>query len=206
MSEHAAKDQGSKGLFDAAGDIAKILESHSKDNQERILRLVVEGLKLADPLAKAHLGTEPGPEAPAGEKTASTSRKDIKTFVAEKQPKSDVQFATVTAYYFRFEATGTGRKDAISADDLQEAARLAGWKRFGKPYVPLQNAANQGYLDRAERGTFQINAVGENLVAMTLPGGKAEAGSGSAGRNGRKVRSKKGAKRPTKGSRQRDSK
>jgi hypothetical protein len=32
------------------------------------------------------------------------------------------------------------------------------------------NALNQGYFDRAERGEFKLNAVGENLVAMALPG------------------------------------
>jgi hypothetical protein len=31
-----------------------------------------------------------------------------------------------------------------------------------------------GYLDSSERGKFSINSVGENLVAMTLPGGEAE--------------------------------
>ena len=40
--------------------------------------------------------------------------------------------------------------------------------------MTLNNAKNQGYLDSAERGAFQINSVGENLVAMTLPGGAEE--------------------------------
>ena len=34
----------------------------------------------------------------------------------------------------------------------------------------LNNAKAQGYLDAAERGTFRINTVGENLVAMTFTG------------------------------------
>jgi hypothetical protein len=37
----------------------------------------------------------------------------------------------------------------------------------------LNNAKNQGYLNPAARGEYAINTVGENLVAMTLPGGGA---------------------------------
>jgi len=40
------------------------------------------------------------------------------------------------------------------------------------PTSTLNNALRSGYLDKgSKRGTFRINAVGENLVAMTLPGG-----------------------------------
>jgi hypothetical protein len=33
----------------------------------------------------------------------------------------------------------------------------------------LINAHHQGLLDRGERGKYEINAVGENLVALSLP-------------------------------------
>ena len=50
----------------------------------------------------------------------------------------------------------------------------------------LNNAHTLGLLDRgAEKGTYSINSVGENLVAMTLPDGTAAAKSG---------KKKKGAK------------
>jgi len=39
--------------------------------------------------------------------------------------------------------------------------------------MTLNNAHNTGYLDRGSaRGFFKLNTVGENLVAMTLPGGE----------------------------------
>ncbi len=96
---------------------------------------------------------------------------DIKTFIATKKPNKDVQFAAAVAYYYRFEAAPAERKDAIDKDDLQEATRKAGRERFGNPLATLNNAHKLGLLDRgAEKGTFTINSVGENLVAMTLPG------------------------------------
>jgi hypothetical protein len=98
----------------------------------------------------------------------SLSRGSLKN--GRSRTKSDIQFATVAAYYYRFEAPLSDRKETIDADDLKNAARLANWRRFSKPYVPLNNARMQGYLDRAGGGAFRINAVGENLVAMTLPG------------------------------------
>jgi hypothetical protein len=86
-----------------------------------------------------------------------------------------MQFAAVVAYFHRFEVPQANQKEAITSEDLQDAARLSGRSRFRSPTVPLNNAVNQGYLDRAGRGTYRINAVGENLVAMTLPGTGGEA-------------------------------
>ncbi len=44
--------------------------------------------------------------------------------------------------------------------------------RMSRPAQTLINAHQQGLLDKgAERGTYVINSVGENLVAMALPGG-----------------------------------
>jgi hypothetical protein len=96
---------------------------------------------------------------------------DIKTFISNKQPRRDVQFAAAVAYYYRFEAPQAERKDAINKDDLQEATRRAGRERLGNPLQTLNNAHTLGLLDRgSDKGTFTINSVGENLVAMTLPG------------------------------------
>jgi hypothetical protein len=170
-----------KSDFMAAEEIKGILRAREKVEQERIMRWVAESLGLAvKPGGSGTPATIPSPQqsaassAQAGQQghaaAASPRDKDLKTFVEEKNPKSDIQFATVAAYYYRFEAPLSDRKETIDADDLKNAARLANWRRFSKPYVPLNNARMQGYLDRAGGGAFRINAVGENLVAMTLPG------------------------------------
>ncbi|WP_425905918.1 hypothetical protein [Nitrobacter sp. TKz-YC02] len=36
--------------------------------------------------------------------------------------------------------------------------------------MTLTNAKNAGYLDSAGSGKFKLSSVGENLVAITLPG------------------------------------
>lgn len=163
--------------FDAAKAVAEQLKDMEKERQERILRWVAESLNL-------DLGIAPATERGTAETTASrgaTSLQkevqfshqrpaDIKSFVDSKRPKSDVQFATVVAYYYRFETSAENRMEAIDAETLQEAARLAGRRRLSKPLKTLNNAKTLGYLDSAERGQFRINSVGENLVAMTLPG------------------------------------
>ena len=96
---------------------------------------------------------------------------DIKTFIAAKKPNKDVQFAAAVAYYHRFEAPPAERKDVINKEDLQEAARKANRDRFANPLQTLSNAHTLGLLDKgSEKATFTINSVGENLVAMTLPG------------------------------------
>ena len=139
------------------------------------MRWVAEKLGLPQPFASSvHVvappsGTPLGVTQPAPPASART--KDIKTFIAEKDPKKDVQAAAVVAYYYRFEAPPAERKDAINKEDLQEAMRLAGRQRFNNPLQTLANAHIVGLLDRgSEKATFTLNSVGENLVAMTLPG------------------------------------
>lgn len=192
-----------KSEFVVADEIKAILAPLGKVEQQRVLRWVGESLGLAEMPA---LGAGQGPVTATTQPQTSLSQvghtapasspavraKDLKTFVQEKSPRSDVHFAAVTAYYYRFEAQESNKKEMITASDLDNATRLAGRSRFTKPYVPLQNAVTQGYLDRtAERGAFKINAVGENLVAMSLPGGAGERnGSGWASKkdNRRKVK------------------
>lgn len=177
--------------FDAAKAIAEQLKGMEKERQERVLRWVAESLKLDLGLAKPsgapgrasreeHAGLSGRDQRiPQGEHRSM----DIKTFVDSKKPKSDTQFSAVVAYYYRFEAPAGNRKETIDAKTLQDAARLAGRRRPPKPLVTLNNAKNLGYLDAPTRGQFQINTVGENLVAMTLPGGEQD-------RGGRKPRRK----------------
>lgn len=163
--------------FDAAKAVTDQLQGMDKERQERILRWVAESLGLT-PLATSIHAQTPATlshalthQAEHMTPRAAGKPADIKSFVESKKPKSDVQFAAVVAYYYSFEAPAENRKDAIDAQLLQDAARLAGRRRPPKPRMTLNNAKNLGYLDSSERGLFSINSVGENLVAMTLPGG-----------------------------------
>jgi hypothetical protein len=118
----------------------------------------------------------------------------MKTFVATKAPKSDVQFAATVAYYYRFEAPAASRRETIDGDTLQEAARLAGRSRLGNPRATLSNAKTLGYLDGNAPGEFSINSVGENLVAMTLPGTPEGGGKANRIKKTRRAKKKTGRK------------
>jgi len=95
---------------------------------------------------------------------------DIKRFTEDKAPKSDQQFTAVVAYYYQFEAPPAQRRDSIDAAIMKEAARQAGRPQVAQWYFTLNNAKTAGYLDAVGKGAFKLNAVGENLVAITLPG------------------------------------
>jgi len=166
--------------FDAAKAVADQLKGMDKAQQQRILRWVAESLGLEYSTASSMAtriveATASAERSGAMHTDQQPSRStNIKTFVDLKQPKSDVQFATVVAYFYRFEAPAESRKESIDAQTLQEAARLAGRRRSPKPLMTLNNAKKLGYLDTPERGQFRVNSVGENLVAMTLPGTQSE--------------------------------
>lgn len=166
--------------LDAVRTIVDALKNFKPEEQERILRWAMEKVGLRPFVAPAHSAqssTSPSAAATAFAVTppphppSTSSAVDIKTFIDEKQPRSDVQFAATVAYYLRFEAPPVERKDSINKEDLQDACRKAKRDRLKNPYQTLVNAHMLGLLDKGpEKATFAINTVGENLVAMALPG------------------------------------
>jgi hypothetical protein len=170
VTTHAQSDDFdiAKGIFDQLKDLPA-------ERQQRVLRWIAEGLGVpptgSQPPAPPGGGVATPPIPPASPAPSGAGPTDIKSFIAAKSPKSDQQFAAAVAYFYRFEAPPAQRRDSVNGDVLQEAARLAGRKRLGNPRVTLNNAKAAGYLDSPSPGEFTINSVGENLVAMTLPGG-----------------------------------
>jgi hypothetical protein len=160
-------------VFDAAKTIVETLKGLDKTHQERAIRFACESLGLG-PTTQGQTLAPPSPVAPSSAPPSGRSSAahaiDIKQFTAAKAPKSDQQFAAVVAYFYRFEAPEPQKKESIAAEDLTEAARLAGRRRPKNASFTLNNAKNAGYLDIAERGRYRISTVGENLVAVTLPG------------------------------------
>lgn len=190
-------------MFDAARSISDALAGMPKAEQERALRWAAENLGIQQPLPHSTLQQQGFVPAPPGGGTvspppASERPKDIKTFKDQKQPKSDNQYAAVVAYYYRFEAPEGQRRDTIDAEALQESTRQSGWRRLAAPRVTLSNAMAMGYLDRVDRGEYRINTVGENLVAMTLPGG-GDTSNPARNRVKRKQRSKQARRKAGRG-------
>lgn len=185
--------------LEAVRTVVEAVQGFKEDEQQRIFRWAAEKLGLKSALGDpAHPTAAPPPappsaavrphETPLG--TPAANCQDIRSFVAAKNPRSDIQYAATIAYYYQFEASQAERKRFIGKDDLQEATRKTGRERFKRPDQTLRNAHMLGLLDKGEElGTFCINTVGENLVAMTLPGD----GSASAKR-GKKSPAKRAGK------------
>jgi hypothetical protein len=158
--------------------VTTALGGFSPEDQERIIRWAREKLGLAPAPRNSPDTRTPQPSSSAvsprplelTEPTQPPAARDLKTFVAAKNPKSDVQFAATVAYFYRFEAPPDQRKNELDRNILQDACRLAGRERLKNPRNTLNNAKNLGLLDSgSEAGKFAVNTVGENLVAMTLP-------------------------------------
>ena len=168
-----SQQQPGTSHFDAAKSIVETLKGLDKPSQALAMRFACETLGLQSavltqtPVAPVTAASPPASQPDIRGATHST---DIKQFTAAKAPKSDQQFTAVVAYFYRFEAPEAVRKDAIDANTLKEAARLAGRRQARNWVFTLNNAKNSGYLDAAGSGQYKINSVGENLVAMTLPG------------------------------------
>jgi hypothetical protein len=173
---------GAPNEFDAAKSIVEALKGLEKQQQVRAVRFASEHLGLnvvtpaatAVPISDSQVHPPPSSLASTSAHPASSRTKDIKQFTVEKSPKSDQQFAAVVAYNYRFQAPDTDRRETISPTDLIEAARLVGRPRPPSPSMTLTNAKNAGYLDSAGHGAYRLNTVGENLVAVTLPGDGSE--------------------------------
>lgn len=188
-------------VFDAAKTIIETLKGLDKTHQERAIRFASEWLDLRSssqsPASVVPAGQPAAaPSAPSSQETHAHA-KDIKQFVAEKAPRSDQQFAAVVAYFHKFVAPESLKKEAIGAKDLTDAARLADRKRPNKPLATLNNAKNSGYLDTTKPGKFRISTVGENLVAVTLPGNE-PAKADNRGKVTRKARTKARRKKSAK--------
>jgi hypothetical protein len=183
--------------FDAAKTIVDTLKGLDRPQQERAIRFASEALGLSaltppPNLSPTPLKREPSPNYPSV--LPSEGRPvDIKQFTDSKAPKSDQQFAAVVAYYYQFEAPTAERKATINASVLADAARLTARRRPTR--FALTNAKNQGYLDAVGSGDYKINTVGENLVAITLPG---NAGEAAPARSKSKPKKRTRSKAPTK--------
>lgn len=180
--------------LEAIRTIATALEPFEVADRQRIIRYVLDKLNLTVPASVSSRSTEQTDtdRTETRQPPPQTGIKNLSTFVKEKEPKNDVQFAATVAYFHRFEAPPDKRKTEINAEDLQDACRLAPRKRFKYPGQTLRNAKNLGLLDNGSKeGFFAINSVGENLVAMTLPSSASERDRSRRPRKPRKPRQAK---------------
>lgn len=188
-----------KSPLDAAQKIVAELHGMAKENQTLALKFAMETLRLetlpTGPLAAplpAHTQSTPL-STPAATPSQAV---DIKSFTIAKAPQTDQQFTAVVAYFYQFQAKAGERKEAIDPDVMKEAARLSGRLQVKRWATTLNNAKNAGYLDSVGDGKFKLSSVGENLVAITLPG-DASIRPGKSGKARRHKAAKSGKFRKT---------
>jgi len=158
--------------LEAVRILAETLQPFTSDDRERTIRWAREKLGMTAGVAPA-----PGPRTQISVDTPRDAAVavgqggvDIKTFVTEKAPKSDVHFAATVAYFYQFKPPESQRKDSITKEDLVKACREVQRKQPKVPAQVLVNAYHDGLFDRGGKGSYKLNSVGENLVAMALPG------------------------------------
>jgi hypothetical protein len=195
MTQTAHAAVATKSPLEAAQKIVAELQGMTTEHQALALKFAMETLGLQLPTARAQ-GVQTPSHSPHTVQSATRDdpalkRTDIKTFTAAKSPKSDQQFAAVVAYYYQFEAPADQRKDSIDATTMRDAARMAGRKQVKNWSLTLDNSKRSGYLDKAERGAFKLNAVGENLVAITLPGNAASSQGNGGSSNKKRAKKRK---------------
>jgi hypothetical protein len=181
--------------LEAVRAVAEALKAFDPNEQERIIRWAREKLGLPQGGAASSAAAA----SAAGDTTLAPSAQvvqgqDIRSFIAAKNPQSDNQFSAAVAYYYRFVAKEGDRKDSIKSADLVNATRMVNWSRLSRPAQTLGNAHAAGYLDKAAHGAYAINAVGENLVAMAMPGSNTAAVATRKGK-AKKVKAKRQTKR-----------
>jgi len=177
--------------LDAVRQLVETLQPFDDIERDRIVRWARE--KLGMTTAPASPTTAPASLSAPVSSPAPAAGQDISSFVKAKDPKSDVHFAATVAYYYQFVAPASEKKDAITSEDLMDACRKVPWGRPKRPAQVLVNAYHDGVLDRGERGQYRLNSVGENLVAMVLPGGASKPTGGT--KSARKPSNKSGSVR-----------
>jgi hypothetical protein len=120
---------------------------------------------------------------------------DIRSFLTTRGPKTEAQLVATVAYYYRFVAPLSERRDTINGADVVEACRQADRKRPARQgQQSMVNAFAAGVVDRVDGGKYRLNTVGENLVAVVL--GNSAAAEPTTTRAKRSTKAKaKGAKK-----------
>jgi hypothetical protein len=177
--------------FEATKQVVAILEPFESSDRERILRWARDklGMTTSSSTPGSLVSREISPILMSVDQPV-----DIRSFVQTKNPRTDTQLAAVVAYYHRFVAPESQRKDSIGKEDVLSACRLSGRVRPPRLQQTMVNAFTAGYFDRADRGQYKLNSVGENLVAVALPGAPGNETTASQRRPSAKTRRRRSSK------------
>ncbi len=117
---------------------------------------------------ETQLGIGAPEEGPEGQDRKTQGKKPpFKEFLKSKSPKTDMQAATVIAYYLA-EFEGIGQ---IDGKVFREWSPKAGWKPPKNPQQTLADAKSKhGYFDKVKgKGLYEISTAGRYAVEQELP-------------------------------------
>jgi len=155
--------------------IAEALTSLNRDARQRVLNYAIQHLGLSAP--STTLVSPTGVSSQGEAQTTSTASSpvtdqklvDIRSLKEQKNPSTDIEMATLVAYYVRHAAPEGERKEEIGTEDIEKYFIQAGYPLPSKKQFTLVNAKKSGYLESTTRGKYKLNSVGHNLVAHNMP-------------------------------------
>lgn len=158
--------------------IAEALQPLDVEARRRALSYAMQHLNLSAPFTPSVRPTEQPAQVEAlanrsvaaGQSFAQSGRVvDIRSLKEQKKPTSDIEMATLVAYYLRHEAPEDEQKAEVGAEDLEKYFVQAGYPLPAEKKYTLQNAKKAGYVENASRGKYKLNSVGHNLIVHGLP-------------------------------------
>lgn len=159
--------------LEAIKTIIEALDPLDANTRRRALGYAMQHLGLSMPI-ESSVGRETvlnasisSPPLPA--LTQRSGRVDIRSLKDIKKPKTDVEMATLVAYYLKHEAHDEEHKDEIGTEDIEKYFVQAGYPLPTNKASTLPNAKKAGYLESASYGKYKLNSVGHNLVAHGMP-------------------------------------
>ncbi|MEE9223361.1 MAG: hypothetical protein V3U51_01245 [Thermoplasmata archaeon] len=107
------------------------------------------------------------PKEEKKEKLPPDQKPQLKVFMKEKSPTTDMERATVIAYYLKEHES----KEEIDGSLLREWCAKAGTKPPKNPAQTLREAKSKhGYFDKGKgKGMYKTSATGRYLVESELP-------------------------------------
>ena len=176
--------------------IVEALQPLDGESRQRALAYATQSLGINAPAPPI----EQAPQRPSGANASGQSVApspstvtDIRSLKDQKQPSTDVEMATLVAYYLKHEAPEAERKEEIGTEDIDKYFMQAAYPLPKNKAYTLPNAKKAGYLENASRGKYKLNSVGHNLVAHNLP----RSGNEAVSKPRKKIAKKKASKKKT---------
>lgn len=147
--------------LDAIKTAMEALQPLDEEGRRRALSYISDRLSI--PTGDAPGAEDPGRQLPPRVQVVpgDLATMEPKAFLAAKNPQTDVERATVLAYYL----THARGERHFKTRDLTDLNTEAAGQRFSNTSVAVNNAIRQnGYLAPGPKGTRQITARGDEVV------------------------------------------